>query len=160
MVSPTVSEEFAVRESLALGNYALLSRSHLINRNKGEEIHSWRRQGTTSLRFFSRLLLSGSTQPTATIGICEMSPSLRELTTHQERPDLKVDVWLAGSTTSGLLALPVFLRSYWTSSSFVFESRMDEIAHDVAEETGAEGDPHLHIQRRMDDIAEEIFEEG
>ena len=36
---------------------------------------------------------------------------------------------------------------------------MDEIAHDVTEETGGEEDPHLHVQRRMDEMAKDIFED-
>ena len=36
---------------------------------------------------------------------------------------------------------------------------MDEIAHDVTEDTGAEGDVHLHVERRMEEMAKKMFEE-
>jgi hypothetical protein len=37
---------------------------------------------------------------------------------------------------------------------------MNEMAQDMTEETGGHGDIHLNAQRKMNEIAQKMFEEG
>ncbi len=39
------------------------------------------------------------------------------------------------------------------------ESTLDKMARDMTEETGGHGDIHLHAQRKMNEMAQKMFEE-
>jgi hypothetical protein len=41
----------------------------------------------------------------------------------------------------------------------LIEGKMDEMAADITEDTGGHGDIHLHAQRRMEEMAKDMFEE-
>ena len=41
----------------------------------------------------------------------------------------------------------------------LIEGKMNEMAQDMTEDTGAHGDIHLHTQRRMNEMAQKMFEE-
>ena len=41
----------------------------------------------------------------------------------------------------------------------LIEGKMNEMAQDMTEDTGAHGDIHLHAQRKMNEMANKMFEE-
>ena len=41
----------------------------------------------------------------------------------------------------------------------LIEGKMNEMAQDITEETGGHGDIHLHAQRKMNEMAQEMFGE-
>jgi hypothetical protein len=41
----------------------------------------------------------------------------------------------------------------------LIEGKMNEMAQDMTEDTGGHGDIHLHTQRKMNELAQKMFEE-